>query len=151
MKFNTRYDYPKTEPQDFSSHYEKTYHYVLDSDNNNRKTLVEDGRTDIWTPIQERYESTKIENILNRAMWDPSVLQAPAWDDGDYTEMPTTLRERQSRINDVKDMFIQLPAEIRSKFNHSVEQFVSEYGTEEFINKLSIKQSEPTATETTNE
>ena len=44
--------------------------------------------------------------------------------------------EAQNIVVKAKEEFDKFPAEVRKEFNNSPEQYVSEMGTEEFINKM---------------
>lgn len=106
------------------------------------------GRKDLYSEIQSYEEECLIENILKRAsIGDMSGFK----DDGMYmdtTEIPANMIEAKKKMVEMENYFNKLPAEIKEKFNFSVEEFINEAGTEVFNQKLErpiLKQEEPTA------
>lgn len=119
------------------SEYENTYQEEI-----NKKTgrlgLVKTGRTNVYAMIQEDLEQSKIENIIHKlAMNDLSVLKEANLTYVDASDYPQNLMEAQNIVVKAKAEFDKLPAEVRKEFNNSPEQYVSEMGTKEFIEKLS--------------
>ena len=87
--------------------------------------------------IQSHLEETKIENILHAvAMGDLNALNQREIFYADTTTMPKTLMEVQNIVVKAKEEFETFPLEVRELFNNSCEQYVSEMGTEGFLEKL---------------
>lgn len=116
--------------------YENTYQEQIDK-KTGRKILVKVGKTCVYDKIQEDLEPSKIENIIHKlAMGDYSVLREAQLTYADADDFPKDLREAQDIVIKAKEEFNKFPAEVRKEFNNSPEQYVSEMGTEKFIDKL---------------
>lgn len=100
--------------------------------------LEETGEKNIHEEIQQYKEESMIENAINRVIdGDVSMLRA----DGSYidcTKMPANLIEAQQMIKDLNNTWLKLPIDVRSKYNHSVEQFVGAAGSKEWLEDLGI-------------
>ena len=126
---------PKHKYTPEGSMYLNTYQEGLDE--NGRLVLTKTGITNIYEQIQVDAESVKIENILHAvAMGDLSALQQREASYVDATTMPKSLREAQEIIIKAKDEFYKMPLEVRKEFDNSPEQYVSEMGTPEFLEKM---------------
>lgn len=66
-----------------------------------------------------------INNILKKIArtGDASILDKPHENFGDYIDMPT-YQEAQNQIIQANEMFMQLPAELRSRFGNSAATFL---------------------------
>lgn len=99
--------------------------------------LVKTGQTNVYDKIQADLESTKIENILHQvAMGDLSVLNQRETLYVDATNMPKNLMEAQNIVIKAKAEFEQFPKEVREIFHNSPEEYVSEMGSKEFLDKM---------------
>lgn len=115
--------------------YLDTYQETLDD--LGRLTLEKTGKTNIYEKIQEEHEATKVETILHAvAMGDLEALRQRESTYCDATTMPHSLREAQDLVIRMKDEFYNLPLEVRKEFSNSPEQYVSEMGTKEFLEKM---------------
>lgn len=111
--------------------------YQEEIDKRGRKSLIKTGETNVYERIQVDLESTKIENILHQvAMGDLSVLNQRETLYVDATNMPKNLMEAQNIVIKAKAEFETFPKEVREIFHNSPEEYVSEMGTEEFLNKM---------------
>lgn len=127
---------PKKNNTPEGSIYLDTYTECIDD--SGRKYLEKSGKTNIYEMIQVNVESCKIENILHAvAMGDLNALQQREAMYVDATTMPKSLREAQDIILKARDEFYKLPLEVRKEFDNSPEQYVSEMGTPEFLEKMS--------------
>lgn len=118
------------------THYINTYQECLDD--LGRLTLDRIGQTNVYEKIQEEHESTKIETILHAvAMGDLNALKQREATYCDATTLPHSLREAQDLVIRLRDEFYNLPLEVRKEFSNSPEQYVSEMGTKEFLDKMS--------------
>lgn len=116
--------------------YENTYQEQIDK-KTGRKILVKIGKTCVYDKIQEDLESSKIENIIHRlAMHDLSVLKEAAISYADADNFPKDLREAQDIVIRAKQEFEKFPVEVKRLFNNSPEQYVSEMGTKNFLEKM---------------
>lgn len=107
----------------------------------NKKTgcleLVKIGKKNIYELIQQDLESTKIENILHKlAIGDYSVLKQAELTYVDESDFPKSLMEAQNIVIKAKQEFESFPVEVKKLFNNSAEQYVSEIGTKEFLEKM---------------
>lgn len=99
--------------------------------------LIKIGQTNVYEKIQADLESTRIENILHQvAMGDLSVLNQRETLYVDSTNMPKNLMEAQNIVIKAKAEFEQMPQEVREIFHNSPEEYVSEMGSKEFLNKM---------------
>lgn len=119
------------------SRYENTYQEQIDK-KSGKKHLVKVGETCVYDIIQSDFESTKIENILHKlAMGDFSVLKQAELTYVDEKDFPKDLMEAQNIVVKAKAEFDKFPAEVKELFHNSPEEYVSEIGTDEFIDKMS--------------
>lgn len=120
-----------------------TFRWTYDAQGN--KSLVQDEEIDRDAEIQSYLEETKIENIINRAAFDPSVMQrlgAQLNDEEpqDFTNMPSTLAEAQNMMIQAENTWNKLPSEIKQKFDNDVDKFIARFGTAEWIEALGLDQ-----------
>ncbi len=121
------------------------------------KILVKDKEIDQQDEINSYLEETKIENIIKRATFDPSLWEKFNFDLGseamvaDYTGMPTTLADAQKIMMEAEQRWEDLPREIKAKFDNSVDKFLHMFGTAEWATAMGLTKREETATEATGE
>lgn len=128
-------DQPKHRYTPEGTHYINTYQECLDD--LGRLTLERTGQTNVYEKIQEEHEATKIESILHAvAMGDLEALKQREATYCDATTLPHSLREAQDLVIRLRDEFYNLPLEVRKEFSNSPEQYVSEMGTKEFVEKM---------------
>ena len=126
---------PPHNPTPKGSKYANKYSEQLDE--YGKKKLIVVGKTNIYEMIQQDLEDCNIYNILNRvANGEFSALKQREGTYIDCTNMPTTLMEYQNIVLKAKEEFYELPIEVRKEFDNSPEMYVSQMGTEEFLNKL---------------
>lgn len=128
-----------------------TFRWTYDDKGN--KSLVQDEEIDRDAEIQSYLEETKIENIINRAAFDPSIAQKlySQLNDSepqDFTNMPSTLAEAQNLMIQAEQTWDKLPREIKQKFDNDVDKFIANFGTVEWANALGLIQ-EPVVDEKT--
>lgn len=120
-----------------------TFRWTYDDKGN--KSLVQDEEIDRDAEIQSYLEETKIENIINRAAFDPSIAQKLCGqlndaEPQDFTNMPSTLAEAQNLMIQAEQTWDKLPREIKQKFDNDVDKFIANFGTAEWANALGILQ-----------
>lgn len=120
-----------------------TFRWAYDEKGN--KSLVQDEEIDRDAEIQSYLEETKIENIINRAAFDPSVVQklsAQLNDEEpqDFTNMPSTLAEAQNMMIQAENTWNKLPREIKQKFDNDVNKFIAGFGTADWMETLGLDQ-----------
>ena len=112
------------------------YQEEIDRDTG-RKSLVLTGKKNVYELIQVDRESTKIENILQRAaLGDLAALNAREPMYIDATTMPKSLMEVQNIVLKAKQEFEKMPLEVKELFHNSPEEYVSMMGTNEFLEKM---------------
>ena len=114
-------------------------------DNKGNKSLVQDEEIDRDAEIQSYLEETKIENIIKRAAFDPSIVQrlgAQLNDEEpqDFTSMPSTLAEAQEMMIQAGNTWNKLPREIKQKFDNDVDKFIAGFGTADWMEALGLNQ-----------
>lgn len=126
----TMYKRPETKPSPAGEKFVTEYEMAINE--LGHKSLVEKmAPKDIYTPIQESLEETKIENIIRRAAGgDESALSVHQGAFFDARNAPTSLAEAQAAIIAAENQWLTLPLEIRQKFDHSFEKYINDYGTE---------------------
>lgn len=146
MTFKTRYNRGKTEAAPAGEKFVTEYEISIDE--LGHKSLTQKvALRDIYTPIQESLEETKIENILRRAAaGDENALRARQGQYLDMRNAPTSLAEAQAAIVAAENEWLKLPIEIRKAFDHSFEKFINDYGTEEWNKPFEAYQEKLTHT-----
>lgn len=97
------------------------------------RSLTKIGEKNTDELIQMDLESTKIQNILNKALnGDFSDLKAREGSYVDATTMPKSLMEAQNLVIRMKTEFDKMPTEVKNKFNNSADKYVELMGTKEF-------------------
>lgn len=126
---------PKREFTPHGSIYLNTYQEEINK--KGKLSLKKTGQTNIDELIQQDLESTKIENILHAvAMGDLNALKQREGTYVDATTLPHSLMEAQNLVIRLKDEFYDLPLEVRKLFDNSPEQYVSEMGTNTYLEKM---------------
>ena len=120
-----------------------TFRWAYDDKGN--KNLVEDEEIDRDAEIQSYLEETKIENIINRAAFDPSVAQRLTAtlneeEPQDFTNMPGTLAEAQNLMIQAEQTWKKMPREIKQKFDNDVDKFIARFGTADWMEALGLNQ-----------
>lgn len=132
---------PESKPSVTGDGKEPEYSYEIDE--KGARTLKQTGEVNVYAQIQTYLEETKIENIIQRATWDPTVIGSQEWmtqEKVDVSDVPENYHEWKRMVNDAENQFNALPAELKEKFNNSVEQYISEIGTAEWAKKLGWKE-----------
>lgn len=108
-------------------------------DANGRVVLEEKGTEDLYAYIQSFADSVDINVILARfANGDPEALSRAQGFYADVTDFPTNMADALNRINECEEMFRSLPLEVRQKFDCSFEQFLSQSGTDDWLEKMGM-------------
>ena len=80
-----------------------------------RKVLTKTGERNQYEEIQANLEETKIENILKRAAAGDDTVFRPNGIYTDTTIMPHNMVEAMQRIQDMQNMWSEVPKEIKAK------------------------------------
>lgn len=103
------------------------------------KKLVPIGKKDVQAEIDSFAESCDINVIVARFMaGDESALNQVQGFYADMKSMPKTYAEWFERYQECENMFNKLPVDVREKFNHSVTEFWSDFGSEHWLDALTI-------------
>lgn len=106
------------------------------------KQVVQTGKTNLYARIQASLEESKLENIIRRFTGgDVSALNAVQGRFFDATTMPQSFAEMQNLVAHVYSEFEALPLEVRAKFDHSPERYMSAYGSEAWADAVGLKNS----------
>lgn len=104
--------------------------------------LKESGVVNSYLDIQSHADSVDINLILARYnAGETDVLSQVQGFYADVTEMPRTYAECLNLGIQGERAFMQLPLEVRAKFNHSFEQFMAEIGSADFAEKMGVSES----------
>lgn len=137
MKIYSAYDRPANKPDNPGRRMHPVY--AVKIDNHGHKTVYQTGEHDQYADIQAS-RPDEMRSILERALkGDQGAILAVQQRHGyyaDVTNAPKTLAEMQQLILDATHDFELLPAEIRERFENNVDQFISEYGSQEFAQKM---------------
>lgn len=103
------------------------------------KKLIPIGKKDVQAEIDSYRESCDINVIVARFMaGDENALNQVQGFYADMKSMPKTYAEWFERYQECENMFNKLPVDVREKFNHSVTEFWSEFGSEHWLDALTI-------------
>ena len=120
--------------------FDNEYNYVIKE--NLIVGLEKTGEVNRYEAIQLHADECKIETILAKAAVDPTILQQRKGQFLDTTNMPKSLAEFKNLEIKVIQDFEKLPVEIRAKFDHSFDKYISEYGSEKWAEALGLKTEE---------
>lgn len=97
------------------------------------KQLVITGKHNMQDEIESYAESCDINVVINKFLnGDTSVLNPSAGTYGDFRDCPTTYAEMFDRVQLCKNVFDQMPVEIKEKFDNSSEKFWTSFGSSYF-------------------
>lgn len=108
-------------------------------DVNGRVVLEEKGTEDLYAYIQSFADSVDINVILARfANGDTEALSRAQGFYADVTEFPSNMADALNSINKAEEIFKSLPLEVRQRFDCSFEQFLSQSGSEDWLEKMGM-------------
>lgn len=137
MEFKTQYSPRERIHPCPGSRIKKLYSGRYDA--NGRVVLEEKGTEDLYAYIQSFADSVDINVILARfASGDTEALSCAQGFYADVTDFPTNMSDALNRINECEKMFRLLPLEVRQKFDCSFEQFLSQSGTNDWLEKMGM-------------
>lgn len=109
-------------------------------DVNGRLVLEEKGEENFYDYIQSFRDSVDLNVILARfSNGETDALSKVQGFYADVTEFPQNMAEALNRINECEEMFKSLPLEVRQKFDCSFEQFLSQSGSADWLEKMGMK------------
>lgn len=128
---------PESKPSVTGNGKEPEYTYEID--NEGKRTLKRTGEVNVYEQIQTYLEETKIENIIQRATYDPTAIGNQGWmtqEEVDISNVPENYHEWRKMVSKAENQYSALPAELKEKFNNSIEEYISEMGSESWATKL---------------
>lgn len=125
LKYYTEYNLPPITPECCGDKIVKMYQMQKNKDGDTE--LVCTGTRDQNAVIQSHKNSCDINYILERAKNDPRILNMSTMQYLDLTELPSNIYEASDMIERAKDSFMNLPVDIREKFDNNPEKFVRSY------------------------
>lgn len=91
------------------------------------------GKTNIFEKIQSFKDTNSLAVMIQRYQaGDTSVLTTKTEMYGDFTRMPTTLTDIQNNLLQAKNIFKELPVEIRKHYNNNIDEFTTGLFSGEF-------------------
>lgn len=118
--------------------------YSVRITDNGHKEVYRSGTRDLYEYIQASLEQSKVQNIIRRALGgDPTALAARNGSYLDVTSMPDNMIDLSNLAIKLHFEFDHLPADVRAKFDNSVDQFVALYGTQEWADRLGLVKEKP--------
>lgn len=123
MKFRTAYSPRERFKSSSGSRLRKKYIKSYDKDGAYR--LIEDGFEDVYDSIQKAANGVTLDALIRRAKaGDDSAIREPIDSYVDLSHVPKDLLEAHQMLIDAKDRYYSLPAELRSKFGNSFDEFL---------------------------
>ena len=120
--------------------------YVGRYNDRGQLVLEESGTEDLYAYIQSFKESTDLKTIIARyTNGETDVLSKVQGFYADVSEMPGTYADMLQIVTNGEQTFNDLPVDIRAKFSHNFGEFLAEFGTPEFFEKLGVKAERLTA------
>lgn len=103
---------------------------------------------DIYMDIQAYADECDINVIMARYRnGETDVLSRIQGVYGDFSNIPTNYAEIMNQKLEAERLFMGLSADVREKYNNSVEQFMAEIGTKSGLEKLGVSFDTPVASE----
>ena len=107
-------------------------------DENGRLELKESGKTDLYEYIQSHRDSVDIHVLLKRyQLGDAAALSKVQGVYGDFTEAPKSFADMLNLVNAGRQYFDSLPVEVKQQFNNNFAEFMADYGSQEFFDRIS--------------
>lgn len=113
-------------------------------DDHGRIQLEEKGEEDLYAHIQSFADSVDIHVILKRfANGETDVLSKVQGFYGDFTQLPTDYAQMLNTVQAGEDMFNSMPLDVRAKFGHSFNEFMTALCDGSLIEKMGYHVDEP--------
>lgn len=113
-------------------------------DANGRVVLEKSGEENLYQYIQSFKDSVDLNVILARfTNGEVDALSKAQGFYADVTDFPHNMADALNRINDCQRMFDALPLDVRQKFDCSFEQFLSQSGSADWLDKMGIVPDKP--------
>lgn len=118
--------------------------YKPQFDKNGHFELVEDGEDNLYEMIQSYKDSVDIHVLMKRfENGDIDALNKREGFYADISEYPTSYAQMFNLMQSAEDNFMQLPPDIREKFNNNFKEYLveSQENSSSFLSKLGISNS----------
>lgn len=103
---------------------------------NGNKEFIKVGTTDMYELAQSHKDACSIENIIRRATNDPSVLSRTNGAYADLTTAPETMFDAMKVISDAKEVFENLPADVKNTYSDNFDSFLGTFRTATGLSKF---------------
>lgn len=116
--------------------------YIMKVDKNGHKYLVEGGRTNTQEIIRSHKDEVDINRIMDMVIrGDVSKLNFNALE-MDLTTMPDNMQEFMNAKLLVEQIWGKLDKDIRAAYNNEPEQFLADWGSENFLKNIGYTKPE---------
>lgn len=116
--------------------------YSVRLDDRGTKEVYRSGSRNLYEIIQADLEQSKVQNIVRRALGgDPVALAQRYGEYMDVSALPDNMIDISNLAIKLRADFDAMPADIRQKFDNSVDRFVALYGTAEWADLLGINKT----------
>lgn len=134
MKFATAYE-NVISSSPTGSRYRQLYRRSVDEDGSQK--LVEAGKEDVYDSIQKAAFGNLLSDLIRRSsLGDLDAIPEPIDSYGDISEMPNDLLSAHRFLSEAKLKYDALPANLKSEFNNSFENFLAKVGDGSIISVL---------------
>lgn len=103
-----------------------------------QKKLVVTGKTNVYEKIQAALEETKIETVLKRATAGDTSMLHPDGVYMDVTQLPNNLIEARQAMQNLENVWGNLPNEIKEKYHFDVEEFIGASGSDSWLRDMGL-------------
>lgn len=136
-KFRSQFQAPREVHEPVGSRVKQLYAPVYDD--RGVLHLREAGKHDLYGEIQSHRDSVDIHVLLTRYRnGDESALSRIQGAYGDFTQMPTTFAEALNTFLAARSYFDGLPVDVRSKFGHDFNRFISAFDSPTFASDIGL-------------
>lgn len=113
--------------------------YAGKLDKKGRLEVVPKGKEDYYSYIQSFADSVDINVLLKQFKnGDKEALNQRIGKFIDTTDMPTDIHGMLEYCQNCNEFFESLPSEFKSKFNNNINEFMLEFNTDKFNEKLQV-------------
>ena len=120
-------------------------HYVQRYDETGHPYLIKDGETDVYAIIQSHKDECDINVLLQKYTGGDMTVLHQGGTYADIADLPENMHEMVNFVNAQRERFEALPAAIKQKFENSFEVWAMAAGTNDWMEKMNIRQVAQTA------
>lgn len=136
--FKTQYSVDRPRPKAGAGRRDKIL-YAPEFDDDGRMHLVESGKEDLYGYIQSHKDSVDINVLLKRYQnGDATALNRAQAFFMDTTDLPSTHAEWLNRVNQGRQFFDSLPAEVRGRFGNDFNRFIASMDSPDFAKLIGL-------------